>query len=317
MNSEKYLIDINDKSNWLRVNMDVKLDGTLNEEQRILLYPEGPNQRFEFTDSIFYGGNPYHEHTFGWETFFVVDGSADFTVHGKTCTVTNGDILFVPPYCAHQMVFLEPTRWRSTFHNINMCGLLNDWNIAQQYLPEKMSDPYFTTGYLANKNNIIREAPFDTRMDKSEVSEVRCADKWLQRYDLEGVCMKQIIARWENNGFSELWRFEMEKGFGVDYRAVVPNTDLFYVTEGEAEFTVGNEVFTAYHDCLVKIPAYTPRAFRAKENTILYDIGGMTHWLDVVEDYLSIKRDKPEKLGDEAYVTDFLERHECYVQSFG
>lgn len=317
MNSDKYLIDINDKNNWLRINMDVRPDGTLCEEQRILVYPEGPNQRFEFTDSIFYGCTSYHEHTFGWETFFVVDGSMDFTVHGKTCTVTNGDILFVPPYCSHQMVFLEPTRWRATFHDINMCGILNNWNNAQKYYPHKMSDPFFTASYLANKNNIIREAPYDTRVDKADVTEVRSVDKWLQRYDLEGVCMKQVVARWENGGVNEMWRFEMDEGFGVRYRDIVPNGDLFYVTEGEVEFSAGDEIFTAYHDCLVKIPAFVPRSYRAKSKAVMYDIGGMTHWLDVVEDYLSVKRDNPEKLREEIFLDGLLERHECYVRSFG
>ena len=317
MNNEKYLIDINDISNWLRINMDVTVDGVLNEEQRILVYPEGPHQQFEFTDSIFYGSTSYHEHTFGWETFFVVDGSMDFTVHGKTCTVTNGDILFVPPYCSHQMVFLEPTRWRATFHDINMCGILNNWNRAQEYFPDKMGDPFFTTSYLANKNNIVREPPHVTRVEKSEVPEVRSIDKWLNRYDLEGVCMKQIIARWENNGVNEIWRFEMDDEFGVNYMPIVPNSDLFYITDGEVEFHAGKEVFTAYHDCLVKIPSFIPRSFRSKGKSVMYDIGGMTHWLDVTEDYLSIKHNKPEMLGDQGYMNDVLQRHECYVQSFG
>ena len=316
MNGEKFLIDINDKANWLRINMDYKPDGTLCEEQRLLVYPEGLNQRFEFTDSIFYGSTSYHEHTNGWETFFVVDGSMDFTVHGKTCTVTNGDILFVPAYCSHQMVFLEPTRWRATFHDINMCGILNNWNRAQKYHPEKMNDAFFTASYLANKNNIIRQAPVDTRVDKSEVREVRSIDKWLHRYDLDGVCMKQIIARWENNGVSEMWRFEMDDGFSVEYRDIVPCCDLFYITEGEVEFSVGDQQFTAYHDCLVKIPAFIPRAFRSSGNSVMYDIGGTTHWLDVVEDYLSVKRDAPEKLDDKSFMDELLDRHECYVKSF-
>ena len=317
MNDNKYLIDINDKSNWLRVNMDIRTNGELCEEQRIIIYPEGPNQRFEFTDSIFYGSTSYHEHSNGWETFFVVDGSMDFTVHGKTCTVTNGDILFVPPYCSHQMMFLQPTRWRATFHDINMCGILNNWNTAQKYFPDKMDDPFFTSSYLANKNNIIREAPYDTRVDKSELREVRPVDKWLNRYDLDGVCMKQIIARWENNGINEMWRFEMEDGFFANYRAIIPNGDLFYVTEGEVVFNVGDETFTAYHDCLVKIPAFVPRSLKSKGKSVMYDIGGMTHWLDVVEDYLSLKHNNPERLTETNYMNGVLERHDCYIQSYG
>jgi mannose-6-phosphate isomerase-like protein (cupin superfamily) len=317
MSNEKYLIDINDKTNWLRVNMDMGLDGKLTEEQRIIIYPEGTHQRFEFTDSIFYGQTAYHEHTYGWETFFMVDGSMDFTVHGKTCTVNTGDVLFVPPYCSHQMIFQQPTRWRATFHDINMCGILNNWNSAQRFFPSQMGDPAFTTSYLANKENIVREPSFAERVDKSEVSEVRTIDKWLCRYDFEGICMKQIIARWENMGVNETWRFEMEDGFGVDLKPIVPNGDLFYITEGEVAFQVGGESFTAYHDCLVKIPSYVPRSFRSKGKSVMYDIGGMTHWLDMAEDYLSIRHNKPEKLNDKDYMNTVLTRHECYVQSFG
>ena len=316
MSNEKYLIDINDKSNWLRVNMDIR-NGKLNEEQRIIVYPEGTNQRFELTDSIFYGTVSYHEHSFGWETFFVIDGSMDFTVHGKTCRVTNGDILFVAPYCSHQMAFLEPTHWRATFHDINMCGILNNWSNAQEFLLDKMGETFFSATYLANKNNIIREPPFATRVDKSEVAEVRTIDKWLNRYDFDGLCMKQITSRWENNGVSEMWRFEMEDGFGVNYTSIVPISDLFYITEGEVDFNVGGETFTAYHDCLVKIPTFVPRSFRSKGKSVMYDIGGTTHWLDVTEDYLSIKHNKPEKLNDVEYFTNVLRRHECYVESFG
>jgi hypothetical protein len=215
------------------------------------------------------------------------------------------------------MVFLEPTRWRATFHDIGMCNLLNNWNRVERYLTDRMNDPYFSSTYLANKNNIIREATVDVRVDKSELAEVRTVDKWLNRYDFDGVCMKQIIARWENNGVNEMWRFEMEDGFGVEYQPIVPICDLFYVTEGEVDFRVGDQEFTAYHDCLVKIPEYVPRSFRSKGKSVMYDIGGTAHWLDMVEDYLSIQKYKPEKLSDNEYMQTIRERHKCYVQSYG
>ena len=129
--------------------------------------------------------------------------------------------------------------------------------------------------------------------------------------------MKQMTARWENNGVNEIWRFEMEDGFSVRFRPVVPSDDLFYIVDGEVEFQVGGQTFTAYKDCLVKIPTYAPRAFTSKGKSAMLDIGGTTHWMDMVDDYLSIKHFKPEKLQDEAYMEPILMRHECYVQSFG
>lgn len=316
MNDTKYLYDMNNKSDWLRVNMDMR-DGKLNEELHIISYPEGVNQRFEVIDSIFYGQASYHEHAFGWETFFVLDGSIDFIVHGKICTVTGGDILHLQPYCSHQMIFKEKTHWRGTFHDINMCGIVNNWNRTLRYLEDQLKTPIFTASYLANRNNIIRESPVYTRVDKSELTEIRSAERWLNRFDLEGVCMKQITARWENNGVNEIWRFEMDDGFSVNFRPVIPVTDLFYVTDGEIDFKVGEQSFTAYPDCLVKIPPYVPRSFRSKGKSAIYDFGGTAHWLDMTEDYLSICQNKPEKLHDESYMNPVLDRHECYIQNFG
>jgi mannose-6-phosphate isomerase-like protein (cupin superfamily) len=317
MTGEKYLIDINDKENWLRVNLEYNPDGTLNEEQRIITYPEGINLRFEFTDSIFYGKNSYHEHTFGYEFFFVVDGKMDFTTHGKVCTVTDGDILFVPPYTSHKMEFLCPTRWRATYHDMDMCGLLNDWNRIQKFIGDKLNDPLLNTSYLANRQNIVREAPIAVRVDKREVPEVRTIDTATNRYDFDGLVMKQVVSRAESGGGSEMWRFEMEDGFAVEYQDIVPNADFFYITEGEVEFTAGGKTFTAYRDCLVKIPHYVPRSFRSKGKSAMYDIGGMTHWLDAVEDYRSVKTFRAEKLNDKDFIRNILHRHACYVKAFG
>jgi len=317
MNDSKYLIDINDKKNWLKINMDYNPDGSLNEEQRIIVWPEGIHQRFDFTDSIFYGKNGYHEHTFGWEIFFMVEGSMDFTTHGKVCTVHSGDILFVPPYTSHSMEFLEPTRWRATFHDMNMCEILNDWNRIQKYCDSKLDDPVLEANYLANPQNVLRELPVAKRVDKSEVPEVRTIDKWKNRYDFEGIVMKQVADRSENNGISEMWRLEMQDKFTVNYEPVVPQTDFFYITEGEVDFEVGGEKFTAYHDCLVKIPSYIPRKFRSKGTSVMYDIGGITHWLDVIEDWMSLKQFSAEKYNNKEYVKEVLHRHSCYVSGFG
>lgn len=317
MAKHKYLIDINDPENWLNVNYHEDADGNVDEEQRIIIYPEGGNQRFDFTDSIFYGQTSYHEHNFGWEIFFMTQGTMDFTVHGKTATVHSGDVLVVSPWCSHQMVFLEPTRWRATFHDMGMSNTLDTWGHVQTYYPGWRNDPQMTRTYLANRNNILREPAFSTRVEKSELYEVRNANHYLNRYDFEGVTMKQMTARWEQNGVLEMWRLEMGNSFAVQYQPVVPNPDLFYITEGEVEFTVGGETFTAHQDCLVKIPSFVPRSFISRGKSVMYDIGGITHWLDVIEDWQSLKFNNSEKYQDKAYVQEVLHRHDCYVQSFG
>jgi len=317
MAKHPYLIDITDKENWLHVNMHMDDNGNVDEEQRIIIYPEGENQRFDFTDSMFYGRTSYHEHKVGWEIFFMSDGEMDLTVHGQTARVGTGDVLVIPPYCAHQMIFLTPTRWRATFHDMGMSYLRNNSDRMRKYYPEWREDPANTRTYLANRTNVIREATYDKPVDKSELYEVRNKDKYLARHDFEGLTMKMMTARWEQNGVMEMWRLEMEDTFGVEYQPVVPATDLFFITEGEVEFTCGEETFTAYKDCLVKIPTYVPRSFVSRGKSVMYDVGGMTHWLDAIEDWQSLKYNNPEKYADKEYVKQVMLRHECFVKSFG
>ena len=313
----KYLLDINDESNWLRVNYDQRPGESINEEQRQILWPEGPHRAFEFTDSVFYGGSTYHEHTFGWETFFLTEGRMDFTAHGCICTCEAGDILMIQPYCAHQMQFLEQGHWRGTFHDMGMNDIQNNWARMLQYDSDRLDDPVIKSTYLANRNNVIREPAMPKRIEKSEMYEVRNKDKYLCLYEFEGMQMKQMTARWENNGVTEMWRFEMEKGFHVRFEPVIPNQDLFYIESGEIEFTVGSETFVAYHDCLVKIPTFAPRAFIVRSDAVMYDVGGMTHWLDATEDYLSVRHYRPEVLKNRESLRNILQRHECYVADFG
>lgn len=316
MNDEKFLIDINDESNWLRVIHDQRPGQPLNEIMRQVILPEGPERNFEFTDSIFYGGSSYHEHAFGWETFFLTKGRMDFTVHGKTCTCEAGDIIVLQPYCAHQMTFLEEGHWRGVFHDMGMSEIQNNYQRVMKYNAERSDYSMITTTYLANPTNIVREPAVSKRVDRTEVYEVRNAGQYLNRFDFDGLTMKQMSARWEQNGVTEMWRLEMADAFAVKY-GIDPKQDLFYAESGEVEFHVGGQVFTAYHDCLVKIPSFVPRSFISKGPSVMYDIGGTTHWLDAVEDYLSIRQYKPEFLQDREYMDKVLHRHNCFVESFG
>ncbi len=104
----------------------------------------------------------------------------------------------------------------------------------------------------------------------------------------------------------------------MDYQNNRSHYGFFYITEWRSvEFQVGGTTFTAYRHCLVKIPNYVPRSFRSRGDSVMYDLGGMTHWLDVIEDYRSVKLNKPERLQDRDYIRAILHRHACYVKTFG
>jgi hypothetical protein len=166
-------------------------------------------------------------------------------------------------------------------------------------------------------DNIIREAPVSATVPKEEVPEVRTPDRPLRVFELEGVTMKQYTGCWENNGLTELWMAELMDGFTAEFNSDDPNTDMFYIIDGEVRFKVDGEEFTATRDCIVKIPGYAPRSFTARGKAVMYDLAGLTHWLDLLEDYTSIKTTNPERLNDREAMATLKEKYNCHISSFG
>lgn len=314
----KYLINLLDPGDYLSVSQMFNPEtGALEEDQRIISLPEGPHMMFDFVDTIMYGTARYHEHSVGWETFFITSGCCDLTVRGKTCRLVPGDIIHVQPWMGHQMSFPEPTVYRGIFHDINMSGTLKGLAYIREVNPKQLEGLAAFQRYLMRADNIIREAPVSVFVPTSEVPEARTPDKPLRVFAFEGITMKQYTGRWENNGLTELWKAEMEDGFSAQFFEDDPNTDFFYITEGNVKFSVAGEEFIATHDCLVKIPGYAPRSFTAIGKAIMFDLAGLTHWLDYLEDYTSIKKNTPERLGDKEAMRALKTKYHCQVASAG
>ena len=313
-----YLIRLDAQEDWLAWRKDRNLDGQMIEEAHDILLPEGPNMMYELNDSYWYGKANYHEHSTGWETFFIWDGKLDVTIRGKTALAESGDLICLPPWIPHKMDNAnEPmTVWNGLFHGMGLIAGQKKWSMIQKTNPEMMDDPAIRANYMGNKNNIIRENPvYSVRVPKEQIPEIRTYERPLALYEMPGVSMRQYTGRWENDGLSEVWMIEMKKGLQVQYGRYVPNVDLFYVFEGEVKFEVAGEEFVAGPHCIVKIPHYAPRRFEALTDAKMFDAGGATHWNDFLEDMRSLKYLSPEKYADEEYVKGVCKRHECYLQS--
>ena len=313
-----YLIRLDEPEDWLDVHEDRDpRTGELVEEQHDILWPEGSDQLYEFNDSYFYTSTTYHEHSTGWETFFIHSGSMDLYARGKVATADAGDILFIPPYTAHKMTMLtKPVVWNGLFHGVGLLRTINDWALILKSNPQMLDDPEVKANYLGNKTNILREnPPYAKRVSKDDMHEIRPYDKPFEVCDFPGVSMRQYTGRWENNGKTELWLAELQKGFKVRYVNTNPNVDLFYILSGEVKFDIAGEKFVAGPRCLVKAPSFAPRSFETLSEVKMYDAGGSTHWLDLFGDLSSLKTSSPELLSDSAYVKGIKKRHECCVES--
>ena len=326
---KRILIDLNDKANWLYESTSPPTpEGHIMEENRVILMPEGEHKLFAFTDAVMHHvpgmtGNE-HVHHKGYETFFVDSGSLDFYSMGKVCTLKKGDLYHLPPYVTHGMVFHEDTRYRGIFQDWAILDNFHETFELRRRLPEvadRMNRPPEGEAPpvmdFSAMDMHIREKYNCERVEPEAIPAVRNPARPLNRFDFDGVVMKQMVGRWECNGVREIWRAEMTKGFYAEWDETPDYPELFYVTEGRIKFKVYDEEFIAYEDCLVRIPKYAPRYLEAETDAAMYDILGLPSWYEFLHDYTGMMQNNPDRAKDEAVMRRLKTATKCAIKSIG
>jgi quercetin dioxygenase-like cupin family protein len=321
-----FLIDITDEDNWLYKAKALSKEGVVIEEMHTLSFPEGPRRRFAFTESYMHPvkdasgvgvGVPPHEHTDGFETFFVESGGLDFFINGKQTYVEPGSILHLQPYQPHAMVFHDLTIYRGVFHDWDALDDVGALIMTDKYNPKAVEDDAYNVIVRSKSDMQIREPAYYTLTPVEQVAEVRHPDRALVTHKLDGITMKMLTGRWENAGACELWRFELDAGVWAKWVQYPENAEFIYVQSGSVEFTVFGETFTAGASSLVKLPRYAPRSLKVLEPTALYDLAGITRWQALIQDYASISAYEPERAADPETLKSLKKRFDCYIESYG
>jgi mannose-6-phosphate isomerase-like protein (cupin superfamily) len=318
-----YLIDLNNEENWLNPQVLRRPDGTPGEDQRTINIGEGVHRLFCVTDSIMYPSDlknsvtHFHEHTEGYEYFFIDSGGMDLYVDCKKTYVAPGSIVFFQPLQAHGMSFRAPTKYRGVFHDMKNSDTANERAILRKNRPEVVNAPDYFKRFVANQHDTVMREPFPCEeVPVEQVSAVRHIDRPLIQFKLDGVTMKMITARWENGGVNEMWAAEMEPGFRAEWVEYPAENEMYYITEGEIEFKVYDEVFTAYPECFVKIPLYASHRIRAVKKSVMYDIGGLTRWQALLQDRSGILND-PKRAKAPEVMDELKAKYGCQIKSCG
>ena len=151
-----YLIKITDEENWLFPTKGYNRDGSISEDQRTIVLPEGMDRRYCFTDSVMRksempeGPLMTHEHQQGYETFFVESASMYFYISGKKTLVEAGKIIHMQPYEAHSFVFNGDVQFRGTFHDWNCADDSLATSTLEKHYPDAKKDPEFFSLLCSN-----------------------------------------------------------------------------------------------------------------------------------------------------------------------
>lgn len=310
---KRILIRMNEPADWIRT-WD---EGTQNVNDFIL--PHGPHMKDEVSDTIYHKDAevPYHEHGMGTETFFIAEGSVECFIRGKHFVVNKGDILHIQPYTSHGFRFLEEgTVWRELFQEIDMAQGIYEKNSVHQNHPQYLDDSEFLEMYRDGSYIFDREkdiAAIAEDVDKHTVHEVRTPEFAYMTYKGEGYELRQKIGRWECGGVKEVWQGLLEKGLCVEFNYPHRNWELYYIAKGKVRFDVEGETHIAEKDCLVHIPPYHAHTMEVLEDSELFDCGGETYLMELLEDYKIIAATHPEKLECQDFKEKLFHKYRCYI----
>ena len=321
MAKNPYYINIKDPEYWLFPTCGYNPDGTVSEEQRTIVMPEGMDRNFTFTDSLMRKTADLspdtvftHEHHAGYETFFVETGSMDFYINGKKTRVVAPKIIHMQPYQAHGFVFRDDVQFRGAFLDWNCADDSVATNILEKHYPDAKKDPRVFALLCENIDLHMRERSVFREVAAEDMTEVKDPAHPAASFDIGGAVMKMLVARWEYGGKKELWCAEMKAGFSAKWEDYTPAQDLYYITSGKVRFNIYGEEFVAGQDSLVKIPKYASRSLVVEEDAVMYDIGGQTRWLALLEDWFSLKKFAPERAADPNEIKALKKKFNCFVE---
>jgi len=316
-----YLMDLNNQENWLYSIELFGANGHKGEDQRTIHMPEGSDRLFCVTDSLMYPAAPdapvdyhYHEHKYGWEDFFVDSGGLDLYVNGKKAYVAPGDIIHLQPYEAHGMNFHAPTKYRGFMHGIANSDNAPVFAVLREKNPDAANDPDLPRNKILGGDFHPREAPVLKEIAPEMCSSIRNISRPLETFELDGITMKMIVARWENGGLCEMWAAEMKEGFKAESIKYPLHLEMYYVTSGQVKFTIFDEEFVAGPECVVKVPKLAAFSITAMTDAVMYDVGGLPRWYAYLQDRASVLEYDPARAKNPAAFEALREKFDVQLK---
>jgi quercetin dioxygenase-like cupin family protein len=127
---------------------------------------------YEVWEMIFEKGKkvPYHEHHNSRETFFITEGSIEFTLAGNKFMASAGDVIHVPPYMPHSMVFLKNTTWMAYFNNYKFYDAIKESNMLKAHNPDALEKDKYITDFGNRTDSHALKSPEEVLKDTQSKS---------------------------------------------------------------------------------------------------------------------------------------------------
>ena len=255
----------------------------------------------------------YHKHLDAYESFIATSGSIAFTVEGERFAMQPGDMVHVSPHLAHKVEFLEEgTSFLSFFHNVNYFALQADENTYRKYAPELLKDDAFVSEFWAKHNFIDVNPPADTESEDGKPYLRRQGESLFTRTDEVGIARLKV-APWECNDVYQVWELVMNKGPQISGHLHRYGWEVFLITQGAVEFTVGDSMQLAKPGDLVLVPPFTPHAMNMldQDTTALIFMQNYQFYRAKHEEYI-LRANEPEKYENPDILRSLREQYDNF-----
>ncbi len=280
----------------------------------------GPEQKDEVGDITIFGATvekeyhtkhyevQYHEHLDGCETFFIVEGDWEVMSMGEKYKAYPGDILHVQPFQGHGLRALcDYARVIVLFQGKDMRYAKERSDYLNAHFPELAQTPEYKNLIRTVGNNQNRDGSYyyDTAPE-GDSSALRRFGKGIRTHEMPGLTLNLTVARYETHGVKEIWEACMKKGLKLEFPMPRYDHRLFWVREGSVKFNIDGTEFAAKPDMLVYVPPYHTFTFEAEEDSNMVDLSCPYVLQDLLEELRLLKAKRPEKLDDEAFMSELL-----------
>lgn len=284
------------------------------------LMAQGSHEEMEMSDTIYHKDEiiPYHNHISGMgaEVFLIDGGSVEVWLNGKKAVCHKGDIIYVPKNTLHGFKYLSnPVIWREYFEGMNM----NEGLLIEQRIREFHPEDYYQKGalnkiYFREGTYFYDYEPVLEEVDAEEIYEVRQYNKPLHRRVFEGIEMQLRISRPELTGNTEIWQYNVEKGYEFSFDHWNPHVIIFDVYKGSIKVDIeGMEPFVAKERDIVRIPSHVAGTITVLENSELIDYHCKGFLLAATEEIKAVAQSDPALLKDEEKVKELLARYDIFT----
>ena len=288
---------------------------------RMFIEPYGPFELNEVGEANYYPGNrvPYHEHTTGYETFLVDNGSLEVFSRSRKAIAHKGDLVHLAPYTPHAIRALEDnTIWRA-FHQGSGLepNMLAMSKFREQY-PELANAPDFRSTMPRNNNSSVwfdYILPECVEVPASEFTEIRTPEEALAEFNFEKLNMKLKVGKWETGGAKEVWQLNMKSGCSFSWIPFNIFPFVFDIYDGEVEVKLdGKEPFKANTRDLLHIPKYLGGSITALKDTVLLDMGCQGSCMRYLDEVNWLKANEPDKLKDASFLDQLMRKYNYFIQ---